>query len=99
MNTDPVNKPAHYTKGGIECLDAIEASMTEEEFLGALKFNVMKYTWRWRDKGGAQDLEKAQFYLRMLIERVKKREASQKKESVFKDLRALQFVPHVEVGQ
>jgi hypothetical protein len=65
--SDPVNKPAHYTKGGIEALDAIEASMSEEAFCGFLKGNVMKYLWRYRDKGGLQDLNKALYYLNRLI--------------------------------
>lgn len=65
--SDPVNKPAHYTKGGIEALDAIEASMTQEEFCGFLKGNVMKYLWRYRDKGGVQDLHKALYYQNRLI--------------------------------
>lgn len=34
---DPVNHPGHYTKGGIECLDAIRASMTDDGFLDFLK--------------------------------------------------------------
>ena len=31
---DPVNSPKHYadTDGGIECIEAIEASMSTEEF-------------------------------------------------------------------
>ena len=37
---------------------AIEASMTRDEFLGYLKGNLIKYTWRYRDKGGVQDLQK-----------------------------------------
>jgi predicted RNA-binding protein with PUA domain len=73
--TDPVNKVPHYNEGEIECIAAIEASMSPEEFLGALKFNVMKYTWRYRKKGkGANDLAKAQYYLNLLAERVKAQE-------------------------
>ncbi|BFH59427.1 DUF3310 domain-containing protein [Paenibacillus azoreducens] len=26
--SDPVNHPGHYTRGGIECIDAIEAATT-----------------------------------------------------------------------
>lgn len=75
MSFDPVTKPAHYNLGGIECLDAMEASMTEDEFLGYLKGNVFKYLWRWRHKGkGVEDLGKAQFYLKLLAERVKSRQ-------------------------
>jgi hypothetical protein len=75
LEFDPVTKAAHYNQGGIECLAAMEASMTPDEFLGFLKGSIIKYVWRWRDKGkGAEDLGKAQFYLGMLQERVKKRE-------------------------
>ena len=64
---DAVNHPAHYTQGGIECLDAIESSMTAEEYAGYLKGNVLKYLWRYRNKGNpVQDLEKAGFYLNRL---------------------------------
>ena len=33
-----------------------------------LEGNIIKYVSRWRDKGGIQDLEKAQHYLTKLIE-------------------------------
>ena len=65
---DPVNHPSHYASGGIECIDAIQASMTPEEFQGYLKGNIMKYVWRWREKGGRQDLQKANWYLTKLLE-------------------------------
>lgn len=66
---DPVNHPNHYTDGGIECIDAIRASMTTDEFRGMLKGNAMKYLWRYRLKGNpVQDLEKAAWYLNRLIE-------------------------------
>jgi len=42
--------------------------MTRDEFLGYLKGNLIKYTWRYRDKGGVQDLQKANWYLTKLIE-------------------------------
>ena len=32
MEFDPVNKPAHYNQGGIECISAIQASMTDDQF-------------------------------------------------------------------
>ena len=61
--SDNVHHPSHYTKGGIECIEAIKASMSEEEFQGYLKGNVIKYLWRWREKGGLEDLQKAKVYL------------------------------------
>ena len=70
--SDPVNHPAHYTQGGIECIEAIEASMSKEAFAGYLKGNMLKYVWRYQHKGGVEDLRKAQWYLNRLIEEVEK---------------------------
>ena len=67
--SDPVNRPSHYTAGGIECIDAIKASMSTEAFLGFLKGNVQKYMWRYEKKvAPVEDLKKAQWYLSKLIE-------------------------------
>lgn len=63
---DPVNHPPHYKAGGIECIDAIEAALTPEEFRGYCKGNALKYVWRERHKGGAESLAKAQWYLKRL---------------------------------
>lgn len=66
-----VNHPPHYTKGGVECLDAIKASMSDVEFQGYLKGNAEKYIWRYREKQKpVEDLKKAQFYLTRLIKEV-----------------------------
>lgn len=69
---DNVNHPSHYTQGGIECIEAIKASMSPEGFQDYCKGNVLKYIWRWREKGGTEDLEKAQVYLGWIIESAKK---------------------------
>lgn len=66
---DLVNQPSHYTQGGIEVIDYIEAKLTAEAFRGYLEGNVIKYLSRWRDKGGVQDLKKAQWYLNRLVKR------------------------------
>lgn len=64
---DVVNHPPHYTHGDVECIDAIRASMTYDEFAGYLKGNSMKYLWRYRDKGNeVQDLEKCLWYVEKL---------------------------------
>ena len=76
---DLVNHPPHYNKGGIECLDAIQASMSASGFESYLKGNVEKYVWRYEDKGKPlEDLRKAQFYLTKLIEVVQCREKKSK---------------------
>ena len=53
---DAVNHPPHYNKGGIECIDAIQAALTPEEFRGYCKGNIIKYSWRERHNGGNEDL-------------------------------------------
>jgi DNA transposition AAA+ family ATPase len=65
---DMVNHPSHYTSGSIECIDAIEASMTAEAFKGYCKGNAMKYIWRYEKKGSVESLQKAIWYLNKLIE-------------------------------
>ena len=64
---DMVNKPPHYNQGGIECIEAIEASMSEKAFAGYCKGNVIKYLWRYEYKNKIEDLKKAQWYLAKLI--------------------------------
>lgn len=74
MQKDPmVHHPKHYTKGDIECIDAMASVVTGLEGMEAVHTaNVIKYMWRWKDKNGLQDLEKAKWYLDKLIEKVKK---------------------------
>ena len=71
IEDDAVNNPPHYNKGGIECIDAIEAMLTQEEFVGYLRGNSLKYRWRFRYKNGIQDLEKAEWYENKLMETLK----------------------------
>lgn len=75
--TDVVNKPAHYTQikawvtGKLREIEAINIIKALCKRLpggeAALYFNVMKYMWRYPDKNGLQDLEKAEWYLKALI--------------------------------
>lgn len=61
---DPVNSPPHYTNGGIETIDFIEAKDLNYR-LG----NVIKYVSRAEKKGEPlQDLKKALWYLQRDIE-------------------------------
>jgi hypothetical protein len=53
----------HYKKLGIEPWDYVAAND-----LGFLEGNAIKYLTRWRDKGGVEDLKKAQHYIQKLIE-------------------------------
>jgi len=65
---DMVNSPPHYNKHGIECIQAIRAALTDEEFKGYCKGNVLKYTWRENYKNKIEDLKKAEWYVSKLIE-------------------------------
>jgi len=63
--SDEVLSPAHYTQGEIECIDAIRAQLTPQEWRGFLRGQVAKYTWRLGLKG-ERDAEKILFYASLL---------------------------------
>ena len=67
VKPDPVNHPAHYTSGGIECIDAMQAAFGDEAVKDFCLCNAFKYLWRHREKGGLEDLKKARRYLNRLI--------------------------------
>lgn len=73
LSPDPVQHPAHYTAGKVECIDAIEAATGPLAGMNAiLTGQVLKYVWRWPLKGRPlEDLEKARWYLDRLIARIR----------------------------
>lgn len=71
---DNVNHPSHYNESGIECIEAIRATLGAEGFEAYCKGNCMKYLWRYQYKNGLEDLKKAQVYLNWMIESLEKRE-------------------------
>jgi hypothetical protein len=71
--SDPVKRPAHYTKGGVEVIDFIDQTLDGytdprvAHYVGC----AIKYLARAPHKGATQqDLEKAEWYLRRAINRV-----------------------------
>lgn len=68
MSGDLVSSPDHYTAGGVECIDAISAALTADEYRGYLKGNILKYIWRERHKNRLQDVLKAQWYVSALVD-------------------------------
>ena len=71
--SDMVNHPAHYTAGGIECIDTLAAATVDLTGIEAVcTANAIKYLWRWKLKNGAEDLKKAQWYINHLIEHLDK---------------------------
>ena len=73
INEEFINSPAHYNNGDIECIDAIEAMLTPEEFIGYLRGNSLKYRWRFRYKNKpVEDMLKARWYEEKLLQVYKK---------------------------
>ena len=67
-DADPVEHPAHYNNGGIECIDYLKDNMSWEGYTGYLEGNCKKYLHRWRYKAKPlEDLKKARWYLDRLI--------------------------------
>ncbi len=66
---DSVNNPKHYMGMGLECIDAIRAALTAEEFRGYCKGAALKYIWREgkKNENGDEDIEKAIAYLTFLF--------------------------------
>lgn len=67
---DNVYNPPHYKQGKVECIEAIQSALTEEEFRGYCKGNALKYIWREKHKGGKESLEKAAWYLDYMMQGV-----------------------------
>ena len=70
---DKINHPSHY--GGednpYEVIKVLEAWLSYEEFIGALKFNIHKYLARAGRKNPEaylEDLKKAQWYMKYMID-------------------------------
>ena len=71
--SDNVNKPAHYTQGSIECIDAIAEVVKDLKGMEAVNTaNVIKYMWRWKHKNGVEDIKKAAWYCVDLVKRLEK---------------------------
>lgn len=65
---DPVNKPHHYNRGKVECIDAVDACTTDMPGTYAhYTATILTYIWRWYFKNGVEDLKKARWYLNRLI--------------------------------
>lgn len=66
--TDPIHSPPHYTglPSGVECIDVTE-------HFNFNRGNAIKYIWRaGRKSNEIEDLEKAAWYIRREVERLKR---------------------------
>ena len=69
MNNDPVNHPAHYTQGGIECIDAMEAAYGVQVVMNFCLCNAFKYQFRCLNKYSTdEDIKKAIWYNNKYLE-------------------------------
>lgn len=67
---DAVNHPSYYCKGGIECHDAVAAAVSNLTGIDASDTaQALQYLWRWKEKGGVEDVKKARWYCDRIIER------------------------------
>lgn len=72
---DNVNHPSHYTRGNVECIDAIKAAIIGLDPVEAVFVkDIIKYVWRYKYKNGLEDLKKARVTLDWLIDEVTKNE-------------------------
>lgn len=69
IDDEPIN-PQHYKNGKVECIDAMEAMLTPEQFIGYLRGNIFKYQWRYENKNGVEDLKKSEWYFKKLMEKL-----------------------------
>ena len=71
--SESINHPSHY--GGdstYECINVLRNWLTKEEYIGFLRGNVLKYICRCERKDDmVEDLQKAEWYLHMLISLLK----------------------------
>lgn len=66
---DSVNHPAHYTGGKMECIDIVDVMTEDKQGLEAFcTGNIVKYLYRYNKKGGVEDVKKAEWYFKKLIE-------------------------------
>jgi len=64
--SDPIN-PSHYRQGDVECIDAIESATANLKGIEAhCTGTAIKYLWRWKEKNGIEDLDKAIWYITRL---------------------------------
>ena len=69
---DPRVPVEHYMRGGMECIDALKAISTKEEFTGHLRLNAIKYLWRLGEKDDpAREVKKALDYVTWLHDELK----------------------------
>lgn len=64
MSEDIVNHPKHYEGStSIECIEAMQVAFGKDFVIAFCLCNAFKYLWRHKNKGGKEDLQKAEWYV------------------------------------
>ena len=56
-------RPNHYKSCSIECIDAMILAFGTDSVAEFCLINAFKYIWRYKDKNGLEDLNKAEYYI------------------------------------
>lgn len=76
MMSDNIN-PDHYkNETSLECIEAMQIAFGREKVFHFCLCNAWKYLWRWQNKNGTEDLEKAKWYVNEARNIVEDRESS-----------------------
>lgn len=70
QEVDMINSPNHYNQFSREVINTMKGMSSDEEFKGFLKLNAVKYLSRYQSKNGAEDLDKAIWYIEKLKEEI-----------------------------
>ena len=66
--TDKIN-PSHYKRTDLECIEAITAAIQNLTGIEAYcTGSAIKYLWRWDEKNGEEDLEKAMWFIKHMMD-------------------------------
>lgn len=69
---DNVNHPSHYEGNtSLECIDCMRVAMGRDAVLYFCLCNSFKYLWRYKNKNGAEDIKKANWYLEYVDKNLK----------------------------
>ena len=70
-----INHPLRYTKGDVECIDAIKAATVGKTGIEAVDVgHVIRYLWRYEEKDGLESVKKAQWYIEHLIKQLESKQ-------------------------
>lgn len=60
---DKINPDYYTNKCSISCIDAMKIAFGTDKVYTFARLNAFKYLWRYKYKGGLDDLEKARKYI------------------------------------